>query len=223
MRRKEELVVDEVYHIFNKSIADFKIFNSDIEFIRMKDMLVYYQVANLPQKFSLFMKLERNKGKDFKDCFSLALQQKEKLVQIIAYCLMPTHLHLVLKQLKENGISVFIGNILNSYARYFNTKHKRKGPLWEGKFKNVLVKTNEQFLHLTRYIHLNPVSAFLVDDPHDWKFSSYREYINLVKTKEKICDFSNYFNLDASSYEQFVNERIDYQRELERIKHLILE
>ena len=67
--------------------------------------------------------------------------------------------------------------LLNSYTRYFNEKIKRKGPLWEGRFKKVLVNSDEQLLHLTRYVHLNPVSAGIVEKPEDWPCSSYREYI----------------------------------------------
>lgn len=136
---------------------------------------------------------------------------------------MPTHIHLILQQLKNYGISRFMNLILKSYSKHFNIKHKRKGPLWEGRFKNVLVETNEQFLHLTRYIHLNPVTDYLVNKPEDWKFSSYREYIGLVDKDERICDFSDYLDMDIPSYQGFVNDRIVYQRELAQIKHLILE
>lgn len=136
---------------------------------------------------------------------------------------MPTHFHLILKQLKENGISRFVNLILKSYSKYFNEMHKRKGPLWEGRFKNVLVKSDEQLLHLTRYIHLNPVSACSVNNPEDWKFSSFREYIDLLEKDRRICEFTNYINMEKSMYEKFVKDRIDYQKKLEMIKHLILE
>ena len=70
------------------------------------------------------------------------MKSKEMIyfVEIIAYCIMPTHFHLVVKQLKEDGISFFIQQILNSYSRYFNIKTKRKGPLWEGRFQNVIIE-----------------------------------------------------------------------------------
>ncbi|MCM8795996.1 MAG: transposase [Candidatus Omnitrophica bacterium] len=147
----------------------------------------------------------------------------DKRVEIIAYCIMPTHLHLILKQLKNNGISVFMGNILNSYSRYFNLKHKRKGPLWEGRFKNILVKNDEQLLHLTRYIHLNPVTASLVSNPEDWNASSYREYLQQVQAVEKICKYDDILEIDPVSYKKFVEDRISYQRDLAKIKNLIFE
>jgi len=136
---------------------------------------------------------------------------------------MPTHFHLILKQLKKGGISTFIGNVLNSYSRYFNTKHKRGGPLWEGKFKNVSVETDEQLLHLTRYIHLNPTSAGLVKKPEEWPYSSYLEYLGKIKKINRICSYEDLIDISPLSYKNFVESRILYQRELAKIKHLILE
>ncbi|MDO8579983.1 MAG: transposase, partial [Candidatus Omnitrophota bacterium] len=142
----------------------------------------------------------------------------DPLVEIIAYCLMPTHIHLVLKQLKDNGISHFMRNIQNSYTHYFNERYKRKGPLWIGRFKNVLVESDSQLLHLTRYVHLNPSTAGLTRNPLDWH-SSYGEYLN-PKTNDRLCHWEELIDLSTSQYRAFVEERIDYQRELAFLKHL---
>ncbi|MEE8423717.1 MAG: transposase, partial [Thermodesulfobacteriota bacterium] len=143
------------------------------------------------------------------------------LVEVIAFCLMPTHLHLILKQMKENGISSFMGNTLNSYTRSFNTKYKRKGPLWEGRFKSVLVDSDEQLLHLTRYLHLNPVTAYLVNKPEEWSASSYQEYVSKVNNN-RICKFDDLLEIDPAAYREFVSDRVSYQRELASIKELLL-
>jgi putative transposase len=100
--------------------------------------------------------------------------ENEQLVEVVAYCIMQTHFHLILKQVTEDGIAKFMGRILNGYSRYFNSLHSRVGPLWTGRFKNVLIRNDEHLLHLTRYIHLNPVSAGLVTKPEDWDYSSYK-------------------------------------------------
>jgi len=224
VKRKIPLVTGEIYHVFSKSIANFVVFNTDSEFLKMRNLFKYYQLKDPPYKFNYFVKVKlKGNEEDFDNYFSSHLLNKEKLVQIIAYCIMPTHLHLILKQLKEGGISLFIGNVLNSYSRYFNTKHKRHGPLWEGKFKNILVKTDEQLLHLTRYIHLNPTSAGLVDKPEEWLYSSYLEYLGKVKEINRICYYEDLMDISTSFYKNFVEDRISYQKELEKIKHLILE
>lgn len=223
MRRKIVLATEEVYHIFNRSIADFKIFNNDEEFIRMKYALAYFQLRTLPSKFSQFLEQDIVEREGFESHFYSTSQGIDKIVQIIAYCIMPTHIHLILKQIVENGISIFMGNLLNSYSRYFNTKHKRKGPLWEGKFKNVLVKSDEQLLHLSRYIHLNPVTAFLVDAPVRWPFSSYQEYLSQTDNSKRICNYQGIIRIEMPTYKKFVEDRIAYQRELAILKGLILE
>jgi putative transposase len=89
--------------------------------------------------------------------------------------------------------------------------------------QNVLVKTEEQLLHLSRYIHLNPTSASLVKKVGDWAFSSYKEYLLQAKDAEKICKYNDLLNIQPRNYEQFVEARLDYQRELSKIKNLILE
>lgn len=217
--RKVPLVETEIYHVFTKSIAGFKIFNSEKDYERMQKTIIFYITKKPPCKFSMFLTHHQHFNKDG----LIQLKFSDRCVKIIAYCLMPTHIHLILQQLESNSISKYMNLVLKSYSKYFNIKHNRKGPLWEGRFKNVLVNTDEQLLHLTRYIHLNPVSISLVNKPQDWTFSSYREYIDLVDDKERICDFSGYFDIDSNLYKKFVEEHIDYQKGLEIIKHLILE
>jgi putative transposase len=215
---KIPLVKGEIYHIFSKSIAGFEIFRKDSEYRRMKDLLKYYKMENVPLRFSAFIEI-KDKEKFFQKHFA----SQRALVDIIAYCLMPTHIHLLLKQLKEDGISVFMRNVLNGYTRYFNIKTKRKGPLWESRFQRVLVNTDEQLLHLSRYICLNPVTAYLVNKPQDWEFSSYKEFLGEVEDKERICSYSEVLDIDPQRYKEFVNSQIDYQRELAEVKKLFLE
>ena len=208
------LVTGEVYHIVNKSIAKFKIFNDSSDFSRMIRAMRYYQKEKRHVSFSAFEKIKDGK---------IFVSESKKHVEIISYCIMPTHIHLLLKQLEDKGISIFMNNLSNSYSRYFNLKHKRKGPLWEGRFKRVLIESDEQLLHLTRYIHLNPATAYIVKNPSDWEYSSYQEYLSAVSTKDCICKYNDILDINSSSYKEFVEDRIFYQRELTKIKHLILE
>jgi len=211
-----------IYHVFNKSIAGFKIFNLKADFLRMKELCKYYQIEKPSLKFSRFKEFSKlKKNPQMKLLWKLS--SEKKIVKIIAYWIMPTHLHFILKPLIENGISVFTSKILNSYTRYFNITHNRKGPLWEGRSKRILVKTDEQLLHLTRYIHLNPVTAHLVEKPEEWKFSSYLEYLGLIPPQECICEFEDVLEINPQRYRQFVEDRISYQRELAKIKALLLE
>lgn len=111
-----------------------------------------------------------------------------------------------------------MSNVLNSYSKYFNIKHNRKGPLWEGRFKSVLIETDEQLLHLTRYIHLNPVTAFLVEKPDAWKSSSYGEYVASMNSDASICNYDAVLKIEPKEYKDFVDEQIPHQRDLAHIK-----
>jgi len=217
--RKNPLVAGEIYHIFTRSIADFKILNKAGDFERMKHLIMYYLVKN-DIKFSNFIGLKIVRKEGFNNALELFSKGKEGLVQIISYCLMPTHIHLALKQLAKSGIHKYMKDILNSYTRYFNIKHKRKGPLWESRFKSVLVDSDEQLLHLTRYIHLNPSTAKLVEKPEDWKFSSYGEYLSRENNIISFCQFDDILDIKPATYRKFVNDQISYQRELAKIKNL---
>ena len=211
---KDIIVTGEVYHVYNQSIANYRIFNNDSEFSRIIELIQYYQREKQKVNFSKFKEYNMHLKENILD--------EEKLVEIICYCPIPTHFHLALKQLREQGISKFVNKIFNSYSHYFNIKHNRKGPLFAGRFKKVIVRTDEQLLHLTRYIHLNPVTAGFIDNPEDWKYSSYKEYIGAVN-KKSICDYKNILDIKPGSYKMFVENRIAYQKELARIKNLMLD
>jgi putative transposase len=216
--RKYPLIEGRVYHTFTKSIAGFEIFRNESDYKRMSSMLNYYKVENPPFKFSFYLEIKNKEVFYQKHSFS-----ENNLVEIIAYCFMPTHVHLILRQLKKDGISIFMSKVLNSYTRYFNLKNKRKGPLWESRFKNVEVVNDEQLIHLTRYIHLNPVTANLVEDPQDWSFSSYKEYLGEKQLEENICNYSKLLDIVPQDYKEFVSSRKEYQRELAGLKELFLE
>jgi len=139
------------------------------------------------------------------------------LIRIIAYCLMPTHIHLIVSEEDSGDVSKFTGDVLNSYSRYFNIKHKRKGPLWEARSTYIPIKSEEQLLHTTRYVHLNPVTAYIVNKPENWPYSSYNEYISNIEEDKRICSYSPELEINPIIYRRFVEEQISYQRELASI------
>lgn len=210
--REVSLVTSEIYHICNKSIAGFRIFNNDMDYERMMESMHFYIAETVPCKFSAY--------KTLKD---IEIDKSKRKVDILAYCLMPTHIHLILKQNRNNGIEKFVSLISQSYSQYFNARHARKGPLWEGRFKNVLFENDEQLLHTTRYIHLNPATARLTDDPGNWVYSSYNEYMKMVPPGKRLCNFHDLLKIEPKSYRKFVLDQIDYQRQLALIKKITLD
>ena len=206
------------YHAFSRSIAGFEIFRSEEEYRRVIEAFRFYQHRRPAGTLGLSFALKTAHSSQARG----ALCCEPALVRIIAYCVMPTHVHLLFEQKSKNGISEFMRLVLNSYSRYFNLKIKREGPLWRSRFKCVPVETDEQALHLTRYIHLNPSSAGLVAGPGLWKYSSYGEYIGSMLDKP-ICDFKRNINLDGLQYRKFAEDHIGYQRSLQLIKAQLLD
>lgn len=155
--------------------------------------------------------------------FAIKERKQPLLFEIICYCLMPNHFHLVLKDLIENRISKGISNLQNSYTRYYNVKHKRVGALLQGAFKSVEIKTDEQLLQVCRYVMLNPVTSKLANQPGAYQRSSYREYINGADNqlcdKEVVLDQFDSIN----SLEEFHRDYMEYARSLHDVKKLALE
>lgn len=211
--RKTILATGQVYHILNRSIQNIPIFKSNRECSLFLDAMRYYLQPKPPMKYSLY-RVGRER---------VTFDLNQKLVTIINYCLMPNHFHLTLLQNEENGIRKYIQRLTNSFVHYFNKKNKNRGPIFEGNFKAVRVESDEQLLHLSRYIHLNPVTAYLVERPEDYQFSSYNIYL-----KRETSDFidpsliTNNFS-SVGKYEEFVLNQKDYQRVLDEIKHFLLE
>ena len=142
-----------------------QIFNSERDYKRFKDTMLYYQLDDPKPKFSAFSPETFN------------LNRSQRIIEIISYCFMPNHFHFLLKQLRDGGISEFVSKLSNSYTKYFNTKNERVGSLLQGAFKAVHVDDDSQLLHLTRYIHLNPIIGYVVNNINDHKWSSYHEFV----------------------------------------------
>ena len=223
--RKVVFANGEIYHVFNRGVEKRPTFISKREFERALITLNYYRFAKPPIKLSRFLALpESERAELIKNIET----NRKKLVEIFCYCLMPNHFHFLLKQVSKNGISIFTANFTNSYTRYFNSKNERIGPLFQGTFKAVRIESDEQLIHVSRYIHLNPVASFLIKQEvlENYAWSSYPDYLNsspsqiivkdtvlsLLPKKERI-----------NKYREFVLDQVDYAQKLEQIKHIILE
>lgn len=210
--RTTVLGTGEIYHVFNRGVAKMPIFNNRRDYNRLLETLYYYQFQGPKPQFS-----QLSRFKDFN------FEKNKKIIEIICYCLMPNHYHLLIKQLEDNGVSEFINRVFNSYTKYFNTKHNRVGPLLQGQFKAVRIGYDEQFIHVSRYIHLNPITSFLVKDLRDYPWSSYHDFIGLQK--DKLCNNSPVmaFFKSPKKYEKFVLDQVKYGQSLEIIKHLAID
>lgn len=127
-------------------------------------------------------------------------------ITVIAYCLMPNHYHLLVRQDAEGSVSGFVQKIFNSYTKAFNKRYGRSGTLFEERFEAKEVDSDEYLIHLSRYIHLNPVKARLVERSEEWEFSNYREWIGLRQSILFDADLRSTLFKDVGSYQIFVEE-----------------
>lgn len=130
-------------------------------------------------------------------------------ITLVCYCLMPNHVHLLIKQETSSPLFKFISSLHTSYSMYFNKKYNRVGHLFQGRFKQSQVTSDEYLLHLSRYIHINPVKDGLVEKPEDYQWSSFKEYIS--ESKYNFCEKGlvlDYFSKNQSKsikqYKEFV-------------------
>lgn len=221
--RTVPLITGEIYHVLNRGVNYQPIFKDRWDYKRALEIFSYYQFATPPIKFSLFDKLPKE---DREKIWMGLKKEGQKLITPLSFCFMPNHFHFLLRQTRENGISKFLANLQNSLTRYINTRHGRTGHLLQGQFKSIRIETEEQLLHTSRYIHLNPYSSCLiktVKDLTNYPWSSLSEFIE--KKESPTCETSIILsNFDSKKqYLRFVLDQKDYQRTIDQIKHLLFE
>ncbi len=199
--RKEPFAVDEYYHLYSRGVDKRKIFLNAQDY---RKFLFLMYVCNSEKSIVL-----RDIGKDF--------NRGETIVDIGAFCLMPNHFHILVREKIENGISLFMRKLLTGYAMYFNLKHGRKGKLFDGAFKSINASDDRYLKYLYSYIHLNP--AKLVDK--DWKD-------NIKRDREKLLSFclsypyssiieykkANYRIINSRPFPEYFSSFSDYINEL---------
>lgn len=157
MFRKEKFAPGEYYHIYNRTIFNTPLFKDKSN---CNKLIQAFLLANSTKASEAFLFLRNNKNASIEDALEITKNGK-KLADVICYAIMPDHYHLLLREKLEGGITSFIHRCNISVAKYINTKMDRRGPLFESLFRSKHIATNNYLLHLSLYIHLNPLD-FLV-------------------------------------------------------------
>ena len=201
---------DTYYHIYNRGVEKRLIFQDRDDYTKFLYLFKIY-LTN-PEILRNEYPLLRSNIVD-KNLF--------EEIDLLAFCLMPNHFHLLVYQKQKDSITKLLRQICTAYVIYFNKKFERVGPLFQSKFKAVAVDSDEYLLHLSRYIHLNPTGRGAPLDEFEW--SSYLYYLgkrqsNWLKTDTIV----NYFNKSKKgfSYKSFVE---DYRDEEDLSPDLTLE
>lgn len=206
-----------IYHIYNRGVEKRKIYLDDQDYSVFLNYLKEYlsppQIFGKKSKKSLDMQ-DALQGRTFKG------KNYFGQIELMAYCLMPNHFHLMIKQnTNKNAIKEFVQSLLTRYSMYFNKKYNRVGTLFQGKYKAVIIINEIYLLHLSRYIHANPYeyTKDLVN-----AYSSYSSYLGLTHTPWLKPDLIlNFFENNKNSvefknintYKGFVEEYIKDNKE----------
>ncbi|PCJ39613.1 MAG: transposase [SAR86 cluster bacterium] len=135
-------------------------------------------------------------------------------VAVHAWVFMTNHVHLLVTPDSEGSLSSMMQALGRRYVRYFNYQHRRSGTLWEGRFKSSLVQTETYLLQCYRYIELNPVRAFMVNDPAEYPWSSYR--CNGLGVETALCTaHQEYLKLGKNKVERTMAYRSLFREHLE--------
>ncbi len=175
MLRKDKFVPGEYYHIYNRTIFNIPEFKNVKNAEKLSQAFL---IANSTKSSDAFSFLRNNKNAKIEDVIEI-IEKGEKLVDVLCYTIMPDHYHLLLRERKESGISNFIHKCNISVAKYINIKNERSGPLFESLFKAKHISTNEYLVHLSVYIHLNPLD-FLAEK--SWRKNQLKNW-DQVKVK----------------------------------------
>lgn len=215
MLRKDPFVTGEYYHIYNRGIDKRVIFKLKRDYERFM-MLLY--LGNSNESFRLDDILNKQ-HKKFDEI--LVLNKNEPLISMGAWCLIPNHFHLLVRQEVDGGITKFMRKLGVGYAMFFNIKYQRTGSLFGGLFKSKLIGVDDNYMRqLFGYLHINPLEIEFPDwkdkinnSPENMKkflesyrYSSYLDYLGKDRVEKNIIkpeNFPDYFQ-DSKSFEDFV-------------------
>jgi|SRR3989344_879005 len=228
--RKVKFQKGKVYHVFNRGVEKRDIFLSDGDRWRFLQGLYLFNDEN--SAANLLFRLEQQKKFMHFGILREHMQQagikRKPLVRIMADCLKPNHFHLILEEVQENGISRFMQKLGTGYAQYFNKKYERVGSLFQGIFKAIEVKSDEQLAYLLAYINvinpgqeLEPDLKITAQDPEEvlrfaehYPWSTHIEYLG--KRESIIIDkgFAGKLFSSPKQYREFVGDIIRGKRKI---------
>lgn len=194
MERKHIISEGEYYHLYNRGVEKRNIFLTQEDRNRFKRLLY---VANSTGSF-IYRDIEKKELKN--------IDRGEPLVAIAAWVLMPNHFHILVKEITEGGTTMFMRKLCTGYSSYFNKRHDRVGPLFQGRYKSQHVSEDTHLKYLFAYIHLNPLKLI---EPA-WKG---RGNINVTKAKKFISTYqhSSYLSyVDANREENIMLSRNEF-------------
>ena len=177
--RNIKIAPGEYYHIFNRAVNKQIIFHNSSDYTRFLFLILYFQSA---VKISHMSRAVKDFAKDYKSGqsgqSSALATVKKRVLELTAFCIMPNHFHLIVKELEEGGVAAYMQRVLTAYSKYYNTKYEKSGHVFQGPYGAIHVEDNRQLLHLSAYIHRNPREIFKWRDIYEeYEWSSYQDFV----------------------------------------------
>ncbi len=231
--QRPKFITGKIYHALNRGVEKRTIFLDDEDRFRFIHNL--FEFNDTAPALNIYYK--RSQLQSYEVGLRKIEKPRELVVEILAFCLMPNHFHLLLRERIENGITMFMRKLGTGYTNYFNQKYKRVGSLFQGKFKSVQVESDAHFVHLPYYIHLNPLDLIApewrnktivnykktVEYLNSYRWSSYLDYTGKknfpsLTQREFLLEFFN----GPKQYQKSTEDWLK-QLDLGSIDHLLLE
>ena len=211
MARNFQFSVGEYYHVYNRGVDKRVVFTSDADKVRFQKLLF---LCNSTKIVHLSELTDQHKGEDI-----YKLDRETRLVDIGLYAIMDNHFHLLLKELRENGISLFMQKLMTAYTMYFNILNDRTGALFQGRFKAKHVQNDAHLKYLFACIHLNVRDLFgspNIQKIASYKYSSLADYLHTNARRSSavlsLKNFPDYFKTHQDRLDE-LSEWLDYGSE----------
>lgn len=177
--RNIEISVDEGYHIYNRGAHKRITFHDTADYARFLFLILFLQSPfTFDQVSRPVHRFVKHRVFDIAEA-DVSEIVGERYVELLSFCLMPNHFHLIVREIEESGTARYMQRVLNGYTKYYNAKYEASGHLFQGPYKAVHVESNEQLLHLSAYVHRNPRELpGWKDKEHTYAWSSYQDYID---------------------------------------------
>jgi len=231
--KRPQLINSEIYHIVVRGVGDSEIFRDEEDYYRA--IFSFYEFNTTKP---VIIREQRRMRKLIRSIRGLSSDTRDLLVEILAFYFMPNHIHLLVRQLKDEGITQFMRKFGTGYATYFNKKYNRKGHLFQGRFRAVHIKTNKQLETVFVYIHTNGISLVepkwkekgiknsqkVIKFLENYKWSSYSDYVgkkNFPSVTKR--DFLLKVMGGSEGCREFVEGWIEYKKELKDLEGVAIE
>lgn len=205
---------ERMYHVYNRGVEKRIIFCDERDYAVFLSFLKYA----LSPKESEGAEIDTSLLSDAQR-FNMRRLNLVEDVELVAFCLMPNHFHLLLYQHAQDGITRLMRSIATGYSVYFNKRYKRDGALFQGRYKAKSIDSEAYWQHISRYIHLNPLD--IGKEYKSYEYSSYRFHVGVaeavwIKPQIITANFK-----DMKEYQKFHDDYIPYRNQLKEIKDML--